>query len=52
MPKFIPYFERRHFVRERLIASLAVINLVLVFFNISYLYGRDFYLQTIPTLVQ
>lgn len=52
MPKFIPYFERRHFFRERLIASLAVINLVLVFFNISYLYGRDFYLQTIPTLVQ
>nr|MCU0537315.1 hypothetical protein [Hydrococcus sp. Prado102] len=52
MPKFIPYFERNHLLRERLIASIAIINLVLVFFNLSYLYGRDFYLQTIPSLVQ
>lgn len=39
-------------MRERLIAILALINLGLVFFDISYLYARDFYLQAIPSLTQ
>lgn len=52
MAKHSPYFERRHLWRERLIAILALINLGLVLFDLSYLYGRDFYRQTIPGLVQ
>ncbi len=52
MAKYTPIFERQHPWRERLIAIIALINLVLVFFNISYLYARDFYLQTFPTLVR
>ncbi len=39
-------------MRERLIAILALINLGLVLFDISYLYTRDFYLQVIPSLTQ
>jgi hypothetical protein len=46
------YFERRHPWRERLIAILALINLGLVFFDLSYLHGRDFYLQTLPSLTR
>lgn len=52
MAKITPYFERRHLWRERLIAILALINLGLVFFDLGYLYGRDFYRQTIPGLIQ
>ncbi|TVP62016.1 MAG: hypothetical protein EA343_12455 [Nodularia sp. (in: Bacteria)] len=35
-----------------MIAILALINLGLVFFDLSYLYARDFYLQAIPSLTQ
>jgi hypothetical protein len=52
MTRFTPDFERRHFFRERIVAILALINLGLVFFDLSYLYARDFYLQTIPGLTQ
>jgi hypothetical protein len=52
MTRFTPYFERRHFLVERAIAILALLNLVLVFFNLSYIPFRDFYLQTIPALTQ
>jgi hypothetical protein len=52
MPKFQPPFDRRHLWRERLIALLALLNLGLVFFNLTYVYGRDFYLQTVPSLMQ
>ncbi|MCU0545476.1 MAG: hypothetical protein MUE44_25455 [Oscillatoriaceae cyanobacterium Prado104] len=52
MSKNRPYFERRHPWRERAIAIFALINLLLVFFDTSYLYGRDFYLQTIPGLTE
>jgi hypothetical protein len=31
---------------------LALINLLLVFFDVTYLYARDFYLQHIPVLTQ
>lgn len=37
---------------ERTIAILAVLNLVLVFFDLSYIALRDFYLATIPGLAQ
>jgi hypothetical protein len=37
MAKLTPYFERRHPWRERLIAIIAIINLLLVFFDLSYL---------------
>ena len=37
---------------EGLIAILAIVNLVLIFFDLSYLYLRDFYLQTFPALTQ
>lgn len=52
MAKFIPYFERHNLWRERLIAILALINLGLVFFDLSYLYRRDFYRQIISGLIQ
>lgn len=37
---------------ERLIAILALLNLGLVFFDLSYLHLRDFYLQVVPSLTQ
>ncbi|MBD1805550.1 hypothetical protein H6F98_08830 [Microcoleus sp. FACHB-SPT15] len=37
---------------ERLIAILAVVNLVLVFFDMSYVTLRDFYLDVVPSLTQ
>lgn len=52
MAKIKPYFERRYPWRERGIAILALINLVLVVFDLTYLYSRDFYLQTIPSLTR
>lgn len=36
----------------KLIAILALVNLVLVLFNLSYIPWRDFYLETVPGLVQ
>ncbi|MES1024492.1 hypothetical protein ABN584_16505 [Gloeocapsa sp. BRSZ] len=52
MPKLKPYFERRYPWRERGIAILALINLILVIFDLTYLYSRDFYLQTIPSVTR
>ncbi len=52
MAKYTPHLERRHLWLERIIAIIAVINLVLVFFDLSYLYARDFYLQSIPSIVR
>ncbi len=37
---------------ERLIALLALLNLTLVFFDLTYIPGRNFYLQFIPSLTQ
>lgn len=37
---------------ERLIALLAVVNLILVFFDLSYITLRDFYLEFFPGLVK
>lgn len=37
---------------ERLIAIIAVVNLVLVLFDLSYVPWRNFYVQQIPTLTQ
>jgi hypothetical protein len=37
---------------ERLIAVLALVNLVLIFFDLSYVPLRDFYLKTFPPLTQ
>jgi hypothetical protein len=37
---------------ERLIAILAVLNLVLVFFDLSYVTLRDFYIEFVPSLTQ
>lgn len=36
----------------KLIAILALVNFVLVLFNLSYIPWRDFYLETVPGLVQ
>ncbi|PPS42720.1 hypothetical protein [Chroococcidiopsis sp. TS-821] len=52
MPKLKPYFERRYPWRERGIAILALINLILVLFDATYLYSRDFYLQTMPSITR
>ena len=52
MAKFKPYFDRRYPWRERAIAILGLLNLGLVFFDLSYLSRRDFYLQIIPSLTQ
>lgn len=41
MVKFVPYYHRRHPWRERLIAIITVLNLGLVFFDISYLQVND-----------
>ncbi|NDJ23483.1 hypothetical protein GS682_17940 [Nostoc sp. B(2019)] len=37
---------------ERLIAILALLNLCLVFFDLTYISLRDFYLQVLPSLTQ
>jgi len=37
---------------ERLIAILALLNLCLVFFDLTYIPLRDFYLQVLPSLTQ
>jgi len=52
MARIKPYFERRYPWRERGIAILALINLLLVVFDLTYLYSRDFYLQIIPSLTR
>lgn len=43
---------RRNRWFERLIAIVAVVNLCLVLFDLSYLPWRDFYFQEIPSLTQ
>ncbi|MEB3216196.1 MAG: hypothetical protein VKN72_08175 [Nostocales cyanobacterium 94392] len=45
-----PVYRNRWF--ERLIAILAVTNLCLVFFDLTYIHWRDFYLQILPNLTQ
>lgn len=35
---------------EKLLAIIGLINLVLVYFDLSYIPWQDFYLQTIPSL--
>ena len=40
--------DRRTRCLERILATLACINLALVFFNLSYIPYRDFYFNTIP----
>lgn len=37
---------------EKLLAIIGLINLVLVYFDLSYIPWQDFYLQTIPSLTQ
>jgi hypothetical protein len=43
---------RRNRWFERLIAIVAVLNLGLVLFDLSYLHWRDFYFQALPSLTQ
>ncbi len=43
---------RQHLWLERILAIAALINLGLVFFNLSYLAARDFYFQVMPGLVR
>ncbi|MGF1676470.1 MAG: hypothetical protein ACFCUV_22740 [Rivularia sp. (in: cyanobacteria)] len=45
-----PVVRNRWF--ERLIAILAVINLCLVFFDLTYIHWRDFYLQVLPNVTR
>jgi hypothetical protein len=52
MVRYKPYFERRYPWLERLIAIIALVNLGLVLFDLSYLSGRDLYLRTLPTLTR
>jgi hypothetical protein len=42
----------RHRWLERLIAILALLNLCLVFFDLTYTQWRDFYLQVLPSITQ
>lgn len=37
---------------QRIIALVALLNVVLVFFDLSYVYLRDFYLQMAPAIVE
>lgn len=43
---------RRYRWLERLIALLSLLNLCLIFFDLSYLPLRDFYLQSVPAIIQ
>jgi len=52
MVKFKPYFERHYLRIERVIALIALINLVLVFFDLAYFHLRPIYRQYIPTITQ
>lgn len=46
------YPVHRNLWLERVIAILALLNLCLVFFDMTYIHWRDFYLQVVPSLVQ
>jgi hypothetical protein len=46
------YFQQRDRWVKKLIAILALINLGLVFFNLTYISLRDFYWQTLPAIVR
>ncbi|MGB3756174.1 MAG: hypothetical protein WBA07_07350 [Rivularia sp. (in: cyanobacteria)] len=48
--KEFPVYRNRWF--ERLIAILTLINLCLVFFDLTYIPRRDFYLQVLPSVTQ
>ncbi|MBD1909135.1 MULTISPECIES: hypothetical protein [unclassified Leptolyngbya] len=52
MVKFKPNFERRYPRLERVIAIIALINLIFVFFDLTYLSLRPVYRQYIPELTQ
>lgn len=43
---------RRNYWFERLIALIALLNFALVLFDLSYIPGRDFYLQVLPKITQ
>jgi hypothetical protein len=42
----------RNFWFERLVAVLALLNLCLVFFDLTYIHWRDLYLQVLPSITQ
>ncbi|MBD2310267.1 hypothetical protein H6G20_01040 [Desertifilum sp. FACHB-1129] len=52
MVHYKPYFERRYPWIERCVALLALLNLALVFFDLTYLYGRNFYFSVFPALTR
>ncbi|MBF2062830.1 MAG: hypothetical protein IGS39_00110 [Calothrix sp. C42_A2020_038] len=52
MAKNLPHYDHINLWRERIIAIIAFINLLLVFFDVTYLYARDFYLEVVPNLTQ
>lgn len=52
MVKFRSYFERHYPRLERIIAAIALINLGLVFFDLSYIGLRPIYRQYLPAIVQ
>ncbi|WP_035988044.1 hypothetical protein [Leptolyngbya sp. KIOST-1] len=52
MVKFRSYFERHYPKLERIIATIALINLGLVFFDLSYISLRPVYRQYTPVVVR
>ncbi|HEY9735759.1 MAG TPA: hypothetical protein V6D06_05730, partial [Trichocoleus sp.] len=52
MVKFKPFFERHYPRVERAIAIIALINLGLVFFDLTYLSLRQVYRQYLPAITQ
>lgn len=52
MVRFRAYFDRRYPQLERLIAIVTLINLVIIFFNSTYLSLRPVYKQYLPDLTQ
>jgi hypothetical protein len=52
MVKFRSYFERHYPKLERIIATIALINLGLVFFDLTYISLRPVYRQYLPIVAQ
>lgn len=52
MVKFKPFFDRRYPGVERIIAIVALINLGLVFFDLTYLNLRQVYRQYLPAITR
>jgi hypothetical protein len=52
MVKFKSYFERYYPQLERIIALIALLNLGLVFFDLTYFHLRPFYRQYLPVITQ